>query len=116
MTINTFGTQQTTAELFLPRILHSFRLAFWLGVPALALAGLGAGGRKRRLLALFTGLGLAATIILLPACGGISPTSNNTLGYVTPKNTYTLAITGVDQNGVSPSNTGTLATISLTVN
>jgi hypothetical protein len=113
MTISTYGTQQTTAELFLPRIFH----VFWLSVPALALAGLGVGGRrKRRLMALFIALGLAATLILIPACGGISPTSNNTLGYVTPKNTYTFTITGVDQNGVSPSNTSTLATISLTVN
>jgi hypothetical protein len=113
MTISTYGTQQTTAELFSPRIFSTF----WLGVPGLVLAGFGVSRRgKRNLLALFGALMVAAASLLLPACGGITPTSNNTLGYITPKNTYMLTITGVDQNGVSPSNTGTQATVSLVVN
>lgn len=109
LTINTYGTQQTTAELISPRIFYTFLL----GIPGLVLAG---AGSKRRFLAFFGALTLAAVTLLLPACGGISPTSNNTYGYITPKNTYMFTITGVDQNGVSPSNSGTQASISLTVN
>jgi len=113
MTISTYGTQQTTAELIPPRGFDFF----WFGVPGLVLAGAGVTRRgKRKLLDLLGALTLAAMILLLPACGGISPTSNNTYGYITPKNTYVLTITGVDQNGVSPGTTGTAATVSLTVN
>jgi hypothetical protein len=111
--INTYGTQQTTAELVAPRIFYSFLF----GVPGLVLAGAGMARRgRRKLLAMLAALTLAAMILLLPACGGISPTSNNTYGYITPKNTYMFTISGVDQNGVSPSNGGTQVTISLTVN
>jgi hypothetical protein len=113
MTINTYGTQQTTAELIPPQSLN----IFWFGIPGLVLAGAGGFRRwTRKLFLFFAALMLSAVILLLPACGGITPTSNNTLGYITPKNTYSLTITGVDQNGVSPSNTGTLATVSLVVN
>jgi hypothetical protein len=113
ITINTYGTQQTTAELISPRIFYTLLL----GVPSLVLAGVGSMRRaKRKFLAFLAALTLAAVTLLLPACGGISPTTNNTYGYVTPKNTYMFTISGVDQNGVSPSNTGTQATISLTVN
>ncbi len=113
MTISTYGTQQTTAELISPRIFD----LFWFGVPGLVLAGAGATRRgKRKLLALLAALTLASVTLLLPACGGISPTSNNVYGYITPKNTYNFTITGVDSNGVSPSSTGTQATVSLAVN
>ncbi|HEY1658262.1 MAG TPA: hypothetical protein VGG14_07940, partial [Candidatus Sulfotelmatobacter sp.] len=113
LTINTYGTQQTTAELISPRIFYPFLL----GIPGLVLAGAGSMRRsKRKFLAFLAALTLAAVTLLLPACGGISPTSNNTYGYITPKNTYMFTITGVDQNGVSPSNSGTQASFSLTVN
>jgi hypothetical protein len=113
LTINTFGTQQTTAELTSPRIFYTFLF----GVPGLVLASAGSMRRaKRKFLAFFAALIVVALTLLLPACGGISLTSNNTYGYVTPKNTYMFTISGVDQNGVSPSNSGTQASISLTVN
>jgi hypothetical protein len=113
ITINTYGTQQTTAELTSPGIFYTFLF----GVPGLVLAGAGSVRRvRRKSLAFLAALTLTATILLLPGCGGISPTSNNTYGYITPKNTYVFTITGVDQNGVSPSNSGTQATISLSVN
>jgi hypothetical protein len=55
----------------------------------------------------------------LPSCGSTHAISNNSNGLVTPKNTYTVTLTGVDANGISPSNTTTTttaATVSLTVN
>jgi hypothetical protein len=112
LTINTYGTQQTTAELIAPRM---FKI-FFLGLPGLVLAGAGVIPRgRKKLFAILGILMLMAVTLMLPACGGISPTSNNIYGYITPKNTYTFTLTGVDLNGVSPG-TGTAATISLTVN
>jgi hypothetical protein len=55
--------------------------------------------------------------MVLPSCGGTHTIQNNNSGLVTPKNTYTLTLTGVDQNGNAPSNTGTsAASVSLIVN
>lgn len=111
LTINTYGTQQTTAELFSPRGFY----ALWFGLPGLLLAG--AGKRRRKMFGGIMLLTIAGCLLLLPACGGSSPAQNNTFGYITPKNTYTFTITGADLNGVGPSNTvGSLATVSLSVN
>jgi hypothetical protein len=100
----------------IPRIFY----ALWLAVPGLALAGIGAGGRRRKkLLGLLLLLVLATTILVLPSCGSTHTISNNSNGLVTPKNTYTVTLTGVDAKGISPSNTTTTttaATVSLTVN
>jgi len=92
--------------------------AFWLPFPMLALAGVGLviGKRSRAwaALALFV---VGGAILLMPACATnntISPTNTN--GQITPKNTYTFTIMGVDSNGVASSNTGTSApTVTLTV-
>ncbi|MGO9083922.1 MAG: hypothetical protein ACLQBK_01745 [Candidatus Sulfotelmatobacter sp.] len=92
--------------------------ALWLPLPMLALAGLGlVSGRRSRAwsaLALFV---VGGAILLMPACAPnntISPTNTN--GQITPKNTYTFTIMGIDSNGVSSSNTGTSApTVTLTV-
>ena len=97
--------------------------ALWLPLPMLALMGLGAatsrkGSRKVwGLLALFM---VGGALLLMPACGNTSTTSttapNNPNG-VTPNNTYTLTLLGVDANGVTSSNTGTGSnpTVTLTV-
>jgi hypothetical protein len=95
----------------------------WLPLPLLALAGVGAGGKRSRkawgVLALFV---LGGTLLLLPGCG--SNTSNGTTtttpNGVTPKNTYSFTIVGVDTLGNVSSNTGTgtttsAPTVSLTV-
>jgi len=92
--------------------------ALWLPLPMLALAGVGlVSGRRSRVwsaLALFV---VGGAILLMPACATnntISPTNTN--GQITPKNTYTFTIMGIDSNGVSSSNTGTSApTVTLTV-
>jgi hypothetical protein len=55
-------------------------------------------------------------LVLLPACGSRNSNSTNsstTPNGVTPKNTYTLTITGTDTNALAPSN-GTQS-VSLTV-
>lgn len=115
LTISTYGT--TTGRLSAPHIFE----VMWLAVPALALMGAGArGGRKKNVPGLFLLMLVCGALLLLPACSSSSTTTTtSTSGLVTPKNTYTFTLTGVDQNGVSPSNTtsGTGgATVSLTVN
>jgi len=116
LTISTYGIVQNQGKLVIPRIFY----ALWLAVPGLALAGIGAGGRRRKtLLGLFLLLVMATSILVLPSCGSTHAISNNSNGLVTPKNTYTVTLTGVDANGISPSNTTTTttaATVSLTVN
>jgi len=94
--------------------------ALWLPLPLLALLGasVASGTRSRRAwcgLALFVAAGV---ILLMPACGNNNNfNTNNNTGLLTPKNTYTFTLMGVDSNGVSSSNTGTSApTVTLTVN
>jgi len=92
--------------------------ALWLPLPMLALAGVGlVRGKRSRAwgaLALFV---VGGAILLMPSCSThntISPTNPN--GQITPKNTYTFTLMGVDSNGVSSSNTGTSApTVTLIV-
>jgi hypothetical protein len=64
-------------------------------------------------------MALAGSLLFLPSCGTPNPTLNNPNDYTTPKNTYTLGLTGVDANGEGPSNassTTAQATVTLTVN
>jgi hypothetical protein len=115
LTINTYGTQQNQARLLPPRLFY----ALWLAVPGLGLIGAGAGKYRRNVLGLLLLTVLAGGVMVLPSCSGTHTIQNNNSGLVTPKNTYTLTLTGVDQNGNSPSNSnGTTngATVSLIVN
>jgi len=116
LTINTFGPV-TTASKVRPKSFY----ALWLSLPVLGLVGLGtAKGRKRSrtawsVLGLFV---LGASFLLVPACGNSYNTSTTTPNGVTPANTYTFTIVGVDSNGVVSSNTGTSGTgptVTLTV-
>ena len=97
--------------------------ALWLPLPLLALAGASAaaGGKRSRkawgVLALFV---LGGTLLLLPGCGSSTPVSPSPTTSVTPKNTYTFTISGVDAAGNVSSNTGTgttntAPTVTLTV-
>ncbi|HTS34540.1 MAG TPA: hypothetical protein VMH04_02645 [Candidatus Solibacter sp.] len=114
LTINTLGPTPTGA-VAQKRVFY----AFWLPVP-LALVSIGAlGGRRARkslaLLALFVTM---ACVLLLPACNNYNSTTNTNTNVVTPANTYTITLTGVDQNGEVSSNsstTNTAPTVSLTV-
>jgi hypothetical protein len=95
--------------------------ALWLPLPLLALAGLGATGGRRMCSAccLLVVLVLGTALLLTPACGNSSSTTTTTTSTsgVTPKNTYTFTLMGVDANGVPSSNTGTTSspTVTLTV-
>jgi hypothetical protein len=115
LTISTFGPV-TTGAVARPRSFY----ALWMPVPMLALVGLGAavGGKRSRkawgLLALFV---ISGALFLMPACGNTT-TSTTTPNGVTPNNSYTFTLVGVDSNGVASSNTGstsTAPTVSLTV-
>ncbi len=116
LTINTYGIVQNQTKRTMPRIFY----ALWFAVPGVALAGMGAGRRHRKkLLGLLLLLIMATSVLVLPSCSATKTVSNNSNGLVTPKNTYTVTLTGVDANGISPSNTTTsttAATVSLTVN
>jgi hypothetical protein len=91
-----------------------------LALPALALIGAGAGRRgRKKWLGLFLLMTLAGSILFLPACGQNNVMLNNPNSLITPKNTYTFTLTGVDANGEGPSNavsTSAQASVALTVN
>ena len=105
----------TTGAVTHPRGMY----ALWMPLPMLALVGLGAavGGKRTRkawgLLALFV---ISGSLLLMPACAN-SSISTTTPNGVTPNNTYTFTITGVDSDGNISSNTTTSTnpSVSLTV-
>jgi hypothetical protein len=109
LTISTTGTTTTGAISHL-RIFYAFLLPW----PGLALVAVGSG--RRKLLAVLAPCLLALGLLWLPACGTSKNTSTTTTtpNGVTPKNTYTLTITGTDTNSLAPSNGA--QTVSLTVN
>lgn len=95
--------------------------ALWLPLPMLGLVGVGAatGGKRARkawvLLALFV---VSGTLLLVPACGNTSTQTALQNGALTPNNTYTFTIIGVDGDGVVSSNAGANAsgpTVTMTV-
>jgi len=120
LTIITFGPVITTGNTVPAHNFYGSFWALWLPLPMLALVGLGAaaGGKRSRkawgLLGLFV---LSGTLFLMPACGNTSPQKHTPNG-VTPNNTYSFTISGVDPNGNISSNAGsgsTNPTASLTV-
>jgi len=116
LTINTYGPVVTGA-------IAPYRnfYALWLSLPMLTLVSLGAavGGKRSRkawvLLALFV---ISGTLFLMPACGNTTSTTTTPNG-VTPNNTYTFTVVGVDADGVTSSNatstTNSSPTVTLTV-
>src|SRR5579862_2119322 len=111
-TTGNFSTGANTPSRDLPR-------ALWLPVPLVGLVSLGAvlGGRKSRkawgILALFI---LCASMLLLFSCAKAkSSLPTVTPNGVTPANTYTFTLVGVDTNGVGSSNTGVSGSVSPTV-
>lgn len=117
ITISTFGPV-INSSVAPPRTFY----ALWLSVPMLALVGLGAavGGKRSRkawgLLSLFV---LSAALFLMPACGNSGTTSTSTPNGVTPSNSYSFTVTGVDSDGNIASNTdsttSTNPTLTMTV-
>jgi hypothetical protein len=116
LTISTFGPV-TKSAIAHPRTFY----AAWMPWPMLALVGFGAavGGKRSRkawgMLALFV---VSGALFLMPACSSSNPTAATSPNGVTPNNTYTFTVTGVDSNGVVSSNTSTTSakpTVSLTV-
>jgi hypothetical protein len=105
ITVSTAGPIVTNASAH-PSTLPRTFYALWMPLPMLALVGLGAavGGKRSRkawsLLALFV---MTGALFLTPACGNTANTTTSPNG-VTPNNTYTLTVVGVDANGVVSSN------------
>jgi hypothetical protein len=115
LTISTFGPVSTGAAAHL-RMWY----ALWLSLPLLGLVSIGACGGKysRKALALLTILVVGASFLLLPSCSSTTATSTTTPNGVTPANSYTFTIVGIDSNGVISSNAGTstsATTVTLTV-
>ena len=115
LTITTQGLLVPTSAVAHPPSFY----ALWLPLPMLALMGLGAASSRKGarkiwgVLALFV---IAGALMLTPACGNSTTTTNP--NGLTPNNTYTFTLIGVDTNGVTSSNTGTTTTnptVSLTV-
>lgn len=115
ITISTFGPVITNGSLRPP----PFR-GLWLSLPIFAFVGIGslvAGTRSRRLWGALALLLIGASIFLAPGCGntGVVTTTDN---GVTPNNTYTFTISGIDGAGVASSNatsTSSSPTVTLTV-
>jgi hypothetical protein len=115
LTIQAQGNAQTGRNLTPRKEFY----ALWLPLPMLAFVGIGAASSKRlrkvwALIGLFI---LAGLLILMPGCGN-TPTGNTApiTAIVTPKNTYTFTLTGVDATGLISTNGGKgAATVTLTV-
>jgi len=113
--ISTFGPVTTGAH----KKVGAFGL--WLAMPLLGLVGFGAvasGKRARRAWIVMLLFVLTGVVLLTPGCGNSSSTSTTTPNGVTPANTYTFTVGGVDSNGVVSSNTSSTTsgpTVSLTV-
>ena len=116
LTISTFGPVPTGAAVR-PRNFY----ALWLFLPMLGLAGRGAaarGKKSRTVWGFLAILVLSGSLLLIPACSNTtSTTSTTTPNGITPANTYTFTIVGIDSNGVASSNTGATGapSVSLTV-
>jgi hypothetical protein len=116
LTISTFGPIATGA------LAHARKFyALWLPVPLLGFLGIGAavsGKRSRKVFGMLALIVMSGSLLLLPSCSGANTVSNTTPNGVTPANTYTFTIVGVDSDGVVSSNTGTnntATTVTLTV-
>lgn len=116
LTISTFGPV-TTGAAARSRAFD----AFWLPVPLLGFVALGAavGGKRSRkafgLMAIFV---IGGSFLLMPACSSTTTATTTTPNGVTPANSYSFTIGGVDSNGVVSSNSGSTSagpTVSLTV-
>ena len=116
LTISTFGPVPTGATVR-PRNFY----ALWLFLPMLGLVGVGAaawGKKSRTVWGLLAILVVGGSLLLIPACSNTtSKTSTTTPNGITPANTYTFTIVGIDSNGVASSNTGSTGapSVSLTV-
>jgi hypothetical protein len=89
--------------------------ALWLPLPLLTLVGF--GRKRRKAWAVFGLFVMTGIFLLMPACGN-TVTTTCTPNGVTPANSYSLTVTGVDEYGVISSNTGsstTNPTVNLTV-
>jgi hypothetical protein len=112
VTLNITTTSPTVPTAALPR--RGVLYALWFPVAGLALIGFGScDARRRRFLALFLLLIVAAGLLLAPACGPYTPPAPNATNS-TPNNTYTITITGTDNTGQTASN-ATDVTVSLIV-
>lgn len=118
VTISTFGPIPT-AGIARPRLFY----ALWIPVPMLALVGLGvtAGKRSRKAWALLSLFVLSGAVLLVPSCSTpVGTLGTTTPNGITPANTYTFTLLGVDIDGVVSSNTGSSSgnagpTLTLTV-
>jgi hypothetical protein len=108
LNINTSNPNIPTTQLRTRRAFY----AIWLAVPGLLLVGIGAGGgKKRKILGILFLMAVANSLIVLPSCSSTDINNNG----VTPSQTYTITLTGADENGNAPSTT-TLPTVKVTVN
>jgi hypothetical protein len=106
LTISTFGPV-ITSETAHPRLFY----ALWLPFSVLGFVFVAAGGKRAKkacgLLALFM---MCGAFLLLPACSN-NTTTTSTPNGITPANTYSFTIVGVDSNGVVSSNTGSTTSV-----
>jgi hypothetical protein len=113
LTISSFGPV-VTGSAVRPRIFYGL----WLPLPMLSLVGIGAalgGKRSRKACGLLALCVLSASFLLMPACGNTSGTTTTTPNGITPANSYSFTVVGVDINGVVSSNQGSTTSAGPTV-
>jgi hypothetical protein len=117
LTISTFGPVTTGAAA------HSRTFyASWLPIPLLGFVVLGAAvssKRSRKAWGLLAICVIGGSLLLMPACSSTTTATTTTPNGVTPANSYSFTIVGVDSDGVVSSNSGSSTsagpTVSLTV-
>jgi hypothetical protein len=111
LTVSTVGPAPVTTARANARLWYGLGLA----LPGFAMVVVFAGGKSRRkFLGLTILCGIAACLSLMPACGDSGSSTSTGNGTLTPNNTYTFTLTGIDENSLAPSNTS--PTTTLTVN
>lgn len=114
LTISTVGPNTPVASHAHGRSYY----ALWLPVPMLALAGIGiAGGkRSRRAWGALSCFVLAGSLLLIPACGNSNTTTiTKSSTTITPNDSYSFTLTGVDTLGGTASNISTPPIVTLIV-
>jgi hypothetical protein len=111
LTVSTVGPAPTTTAMSPSKPWYGL----WLSFPGFAILVFAGGKSRRKFLGLMTLCAIAGLLLLMPACGdSSSSTTGGGNGTLTPNNTYTFTLSGIDENSLAPSNTS--PTTSLIVN
>jgi hypothetical protein len=108
LTVSTVGPAPTTTAMSHSKPWYGL----WLSFPGFAILVFAGGKSRRKFLGLMTLCAIAGLLFLMPACGdSSSSTTGGGNGTLTPNNTYTFTLSGIDENSLAPSNTSPTTTL-----